>query len=360
MTETSTSADRSTETDANAGSGTDPEEEAGFDRRSLIKIGVGFLAAVVMLYLFGRVIGWNQILQTFANADLRWLAVACGSTVVSLTVWAKGWDVILDVVDVEIPFGELDVMYFSATFTDYVTPFGKAGGGPFIAYILSTHEEASYQDSLVSVLTTDTLNLVPYFTFAILGFVGLAVTGGLPQQARLLLWGLGVLMIVIPIVVVVVWKYEAKVEGAMVRILNPVAKRTDRVDIDNLRERIRDFYDNLDYITDHPRPMAHTLVYAFVGWAFFALPLYLAGLTLGVHIDPLLVLFIVPASSLASFVPTPGGTGAVEAMLTGLLVALTGVSGGTAAAIAIIYRVASYWFVIAAGGIATFYVIYRA
>ncbi len=356
MTETSTSADRAAEAETDA----DPEEEAGFDRRTLAKVGIGFLAAVAMLYLFGRVIGWGQIFRTFAGANLWWLAAACASTTVCLSLWAKGWDVILSVVDVSIPFRELNVMYFSATFTDYVTPFGKAGGGPFIAYVLSTHEEADYQDSLVSVLTTDTLNLVPYFTFAILGFVGLAVTGNFPDQARLLVWGLGVLMVVVPAVVIAVWRFEEKVEATVVKVLGPVAKRTDRVDISSLRERIDDFYDNLDYIADHPRPVAHTLGYAFVGWVFFALPLYFAGQTLGVTIDPLLVLFIVPASSLASFVPTPGGTGAVEAMLVGLLVALTSLNADVAAAIALVYRVASYWFTIAVGGIATFYVIYRA
>lgn len=360
MTETSTSADRSAESEAETEAEAAPEGEAGFDRRTLAKVGVGFLAAVAMLYLFGRVIGWGQILRTFAGANLWWLAAACASTLVCLSLWAKGWDVILAVVDVSIPFHELDLMYFSATFTDYVTPFGKAGGGPFIAYILSTHEEADYQDSLVSVLTTDTLNLVPYFTFAILGFVGLAATGGVPDRARLLVWGLGVLMVVIPVVVVVVWRFEEKVESALVRALGPVAERTDRVNIENLRVRIAEFYDNLDYIADHPRPVAHTLGYAFVGWVFFALPLYFAGLTLGVTINPFLVLFIVPASSLASFVPTPGGTGAVEAMLVGLLVALTTVNADVAAAIALVYRVASYWFTIAVGGLATFYVIYRA
>ena len=338
----------------------DAEGSETFDRSTLLKVGVGFAVAVALLYLFGRVIGWNEIFRTMADAKLRWLAAACASTVVCLAIWTKGWDVILSVVDVSIPFRELTVMYFAATFTDYITPFGKAGGGPFIAYILSTHEEADYQNSLVSVLTTDTLNLVPYFTFAALGFVGLTVTGTLPNRARLLVWGLGTLMVVVPALVVVVWRYERKVEAAVVRVLSPVAKRTDRVDVDGLRVRIREFYENLEYITDHPRPVAHTLAYSFVGWVFFALPLYFAGLTLGMTIDPLMVLFIVPASSLASFVPTPGGTGAVEAALVALLVALTAANPQVAAAITLVYRVASYWLTVAVGGVAAFYVIYRA
>jgi uncharacterized protein (TIRG00374 family) len=68
----------------------------------------------------------------------------------------------------------------------------------------------------------------------------------------------------------------------------------------------------------------------------------------------------VPASTIAGFVPTPGGLGGVETALVVLLVALAPLTGGEAFAVATIYRVASYWFALVIGGAATFYVIARA
>jgi uncharacterized protein (TIRG00374 family) len=96
-----------------------------------------------------------------------------------------------------------------------------------------------------------------------------------------------------------------------------------------------------------------------VGWVWFALPLYFAGLAVGEHIDPLIVLFIVPASTLAGLTPSPGGLGGVEAALVALLAALAGLSLPTAAAVAVLYRVASYVFGLAVGALGVVAVIAR-
>ena len=333
--------------------------ETSLDRSTVAKTVAGFLAAAALLYLFGRVIGWGEILRTLRDADLRWFALACLSALAYMTIWSQAWNVILRVVDVEIPFSHIVVTYYAATFADYVTPFGKAGGSPFVAYVLSQDERANYQDSLAGVVTADTLNLVPFFVFAGVGAVGLLVTGGLANRADPLIGGLVALAVAIPVAGAVVWHQRGRVESFSTTLAGPLAARTDIFSAEGLSERIREFYRLLDRIAATPRRVAYTLVFSFVGWVFFALPLYLAGLTLGYHLDPLVVLFAVPASSLASIVPTPGGLGGVEAALVGLLVALTPITPGTAAGIALVYRVASYWFALGVGGIAALYVVYR-
>ena len=330
-----------------------------FDRRTAGKAIAGFLVAAAILYFFGRVIGWREISRTLADANPLWFGLACLSTLVSLVVWSKSWDVILDLVGIDVRFRTLVVTYLAATFADYATPFGKAGGGPFIAYVLAADTEASYEDSLASVVTADTLNLLPYFTFAALGFVVVFVRGSIPAGARYLIGGLGVLAVVVPGLLYAGWRHRTLAKRVVMRVLGPVERRTDRIDAAELEGRIEEFYDHVDTIAGDRDVLARTLVYAYVGWLFFALPLYLAGMTLGFAIDPLLVLFIVPASSLAGVVPTPGGLGGVEFALVGLLVALTPLSPGSAAAVALVYRVASYWLTLAVGGLAAFSVIYR-
>ena len=337
----------------------DEAAKAGLDRGSVAKIAAGFAVALVLLYLFGRVIGWNEIVSTLGSADPRWFALAIASSTVALAIWAKAWDQILGLVGADIPFRSLVVTYFAATFADYVTPFGKAGGGPLIAYVLSTDERVSYHESLASVTTADLLNLLPFFAFAAIGFVGLTVSGGLPRQANVLVFGLVALAVVVPTGGYLGWRYRSSVGSAFASGLAPVANRVPFLDAESIRGAIRRFFAEIDRIRGHPRVLAHTLVYSVSGWVFFAAPLYLAGRTLGVPLDPLTVLFVVPASALAGLIPTPGGLGGVEAAIAGLLVALTPVGAGTAAAIALVYRVASYWYVLAAGGIAAGYEIYR-
>ena len=330
-----------------------------FDRRTTVKVLAGFVVAGLLLYFFGRVIGWGKILRTLRRAQPMWLGLALLSTVISLVIWAKSWDVILCAVGVEVPFRKIVVTYFAATFADYATPFGKAGGGPFIAYVLAADTEANYQDSLASVVTADLINLLPFFTFAGVGTVALLVQGEIPNQAQFLVTGLGALAILLPIAIYASYRYREFVEGLVVRVARPIGRHVDRVDAESVRKRVHEFYDHVDNIATSRSQLAHTLVYAYGGWLFFAAPLYLAGRTLGLHLDPVLVLFVVPASSLAGVVPTPGGVGGVEVALVALLVALAGLQTDLAASVALVYRVASYWFALAVGGLAAFFVIHR-
>jgi uncharacterized protein (TIRG00374 family) len=332
-----------------------------FDRRTTLKVVAGFVVAGLLLYFFGRVIGWSKILRTFRNARPVWFGLACLSTVISLVVWAKSWDVILCTVGVDVPFRKIVTTYFAATFADYATPFGKAGGGPFIAYVLAADTDANYQDSLASVVTADLLNLLPFFSFAGLGTLALLIQGAVPKQAEMLVAALGGMAVLLPLVIYGSYRHQDFVERLVMKVASPVAARVERVDAESLRDRIHEFYELVERIAASRRQLAKTLVYAYVGWLFFAAPLYFAGLTLGVsdQLGPVLVLFVVPASSLAGIVPTPGGVGGVEFALVGLLVALTALQTDVAASAALIYRVASYWFALALGGLSAFFVIHR-
>jgi uncharacterized protein (TIRG00374 family) len=330
-------------------------------RELLAKTLVGFGVAAVLLYLLGVAAGWGDILAALSGARLRWLAVGCLSTFLGLSAWGKAWQVVLRVVGVEESYRRLVVTYFAATFANYVTPLGQAGGEPFIAYVLSSDTDASYQDSLASVVTADLLNLLPFFNFAAVGLAWLLLQASLPENAETLAQGLVLLAVGVPGVVYVGWRHREGVEAAVLALVDPVASRTARVSVEGVRGRIDEFYAALERIADEPRALVYALVFAYVGWVFFALPLYFGALTLGYgdSVGVLLILFIVPASTLAGLVPTPGGSGAVEGALGVLLIALAGLSEAQAGALAIVYRVASYYFAIAVGGLSALWVVRR-
>jgi uncharacterized protein (TIRG00374 family) len=330
------------------------------ERRTLTKTVVGFVVATILLYLLGFVAGWGEIVATLREARPRWLALACLSTLLGLIAWGKAWQVVLAVIGIEVRFRRLVVTYFAATFANYVTPFGQAGGEPFIAYVLSQDTDASYEDSLASVVTADLLNLLPFFNFAAVGLAVLVLRARLPATVRPLAFGLTALAIAVPAIVYVCWNYRDIVEAGVLWLLAPVARRTDRLSLDGSRDRIERFYGSLEVLAAEPRELLYALVFSYVGWVLFALPLYFAALTIGESIDPLLILFIVPASTVAGVLPTPGGTGGVETVLVLLLGPLVGVTVPVAAAVALVYRVASYWFAIVVGGIGSLYVVARA
>lgn len=331
----------------------------GIDRKTLLKTAVGFLLAAVLLYLFGWALGWQLILAVLGHADARWVLVACASTSLCLVLWAKGWDIVLDVVGVDIPFARLVPTYYAATFGDYVTPFGKAGGGPLVAYVLSTHDRASYEEAFASVFTTDSLNLLPFFSFAGIGVVVLAVGGEIPLAIRSAVYVLGGMAIALPLVGWVLWRREAWFVRTVVGVARWLEARTGRVDPEEVESRLVAFFSHIDRVATSRRRLAEVVTLSYLGWALFAAPMWFAGQAVGVDLNLWLVAFVVPASSLASFVPTPGGLGGVEAAVAGLLVTLGGLPLEVAAAIAILYRIASYWYVLLVGGVAAFWVVYR-
>jgi len=329
------------------------------DRGTVAKIAAGFVVAGVLLGLLAVGIGTEAIRRELANADPRWLAAGCLSTAVGLVAWAKAWQVVLRVVGVPVPFSKLVVTYYAATFANYVTPMGQAGGEPFIAYVLSRDTDASYEDSLASVVTADLLNLLPFFSFAAVGMSVLAVQANLPERLEPIAGALVAFAIGAPLVAAVGWRYRHRIGRLVLRIVAPVTRRTKRFGIEGIRERMRELNTAFERIAADRRALAYALVFSYVGWLFFALPLYFAVLTVGGSISLLLVFFIVPASTLAGLTPSPGGLGGVTAALVVLLGALAGFSTASGYAVATVYRVASYWFAILVGGIAALWVVSR-
>ncbi|WP_226011145.1 lysylphosphatidylglycerol synthase transmembrane domain-containing protein [Halomicrobium salinisoli] len=339
------------------------EEPSGplalLDRKTVAQIALGFVVAVVVLGLFAVGIGVGEIRAALAGAELEWLALGCLSTLLCLTAWGKSWQIVLRVAGVEESFRRLVVTYYAATFANYVTPLGQAGGEPFIAYVLSRDTDASYEGALASVVTADLLNMLPFVTFSGVGFAALIYQSSLPETLEPLAAGLMGLAVGVPVLAAVGWRYRFSLGRLVLRLAAPVARRTQRLSVEGLRERLRELNDAFQRIARDRRALVSALFFAYLGWLFFALPLYFAGLTIGRDLDLLLVLFIVPASTLAGLVPSPGGLGGVEAALLALLVGLLGVTTATGYAVALVYRLASYWFALGLGGVAALYVIAR-
>ncbi|MBX0324211.1 flippase-like domain-containing protein [Halomicroarcula sp. F13] len=329
------------------------------DRRTVAQIVLGFAVAGLVVYLLVDFVGTADVVAGLLRADPGWMALACVSTALCLTAWGKAWQIVLGVAGIDESFSRLVVTYYAATFANYVTPLGQAGGEPFIAYVLSRDTEASYQDSLASVVTADLLNLFPFVTFAGVGFAALLYGSSLPEAIEPLAGGLVVLSVGVPVVAAVGWRFRKRLGKALLDAVAPLASRTPRVSLVGLRERLRETEQAFQRIARDRRALVQALLFSYVGWVFFALPLYFSAQAIGADLTLLLVFFVVPASTLAGLVPSPGGSGAVETALVVLLVALTSVGQTDATVVAILYRVASYVFALVLGGAAALYVLKR-
>ena len=90
-------------------------------------------------------------------------------------------------------------------------------------------------------------------------------------------------------------------------------------------------------------------LWGLLGWFTEIGRLYLVSEALHLGIGFPLAMFLALANSLLSLTPTPGGLGAVEAGVAGLLVRLSSVSANSAAALVVVDRLITYVLVIAIG-----------
>ena len=91
------------------------------------------------------------------------------------------------------------------------------------------------------------------------------------------------------------------------------------------------------------------LIWGLLAWLAEIARLYLVVQALGLDLSFPMVTFIALASSLLTLVPTPGGFGAVEPGVAGLVVRLTALSSTAAAALVVVDRSISYLSVILVG-----------
>jgi len=331
-----------------------------FDAGTAAKTALGFAVAVLLVYLLGAVVGWERTVAGLRTADPAVVAAACLSSLLCLAAWGKTWQVVLRAVDVAVPYRRLVVTFYAATFANYVTPMGQAGGEPFIAYVLARDVGTDYERSLASVVVADLLRLAAFLSVGLVGVVYLlAAAGPLPGGVDRFVGLLVGTAVLVPVIAVIGWRRRERVARAVLRTFAPVARRTDRVDLGAVRARIDRFYGAVERVADAPRAVAVASGFAYAGWLLFALPLYLAGVALGQPVPLGLVCFLVPVTVVVGAAPTPGGLGAIEGSLVVLLGALAALPAGDALAVVTLYRLASYWLVIALGGIAALWVLAR-
>ena len=92
-------------------------------------------------------------------------------------------------------------------------------------------------------------------------------------------------------------------------------------------------------------------LWGMLGWLAEIHRLYLVAAALGVDLSFPLIVFITLANSLLTLVPTPGGIGAVESGVVGLLLRLSSMSASGAAALVLLDRSITYLSVIAVGAV---------
>lgn len=311
-------------------------------------VGLTLAVAVVSLLVYG--VGWEAVLENVRRARSGPLALAVVVGLGMLALRAALVLRLLEPVDGSARGFAFLTAYLSGYFARSALPWSRSTGTPITAYLLSQPSDSEFEDNLAAVAAAEAFNVLASLVVAVVGVIlvttvsGGSLSGVSTSVALLTAGGL-----VVAVLVGVVFERgvarsvavgtTTRLESAAGRLPKLPPERVDGL----LTGRVDGFFRTLEAIQASRRTLAAAFTIAVVSWVFNAAPLYFVLVALGVDVPFALVLVCAPLASFGGVVPLPGGSGGVEVVLAGLLIATAGVTASVATAGAILYRLTTYW-----------------
>lgn len=331
------------------------------------RVVAGFLVGLAAIGGFVLFVGWEDVLVAVEQTDTRLYAGAFGLTVVALAFRSLVWINLLSVLDHDVGRPTIAGLYVSAKFFKYVSPYGQISATPGIAWFVGAFTDDDYERNLAAIVSADLLTYSPYYSFG-----GLALLGLLFGAAALpnIEWYLAAAGLIVVLLVLALWTVLFRrhlTTRVVIGVLTPLGWLLGRLGVSvgdeftagALRERIAGFYETIDSLLDDPRTLAAGLVFGHLAWLFLMLPLVVVAQAMGVELGLIVAMLVIALSKLGFIVPLPGGIGGVEFTIAGLLVLLADISSPDAVAIALLYRLSTFWLTILIGGLAASIIVLR-
>jgi putative heme transporter len=321
-------------------------------RRGTVVAGI---AAVVLAAELG--FGWHALLQALAQLrrpEWSWVTGALAAEVVSMGTFARMQRALLRGAGTKVPVRKHVALAYASHSLSATLP-----GGPLFSTTFNFQQMrrfgaspavASWCIALSGALSTGTLIIIG----SIGGILARSDSGG---WRTLLLYGIGALLLAMTVRAIA--RHPEWLDRPARGLLGGV-NRVRRRPLDHGHDRLMSFVDQLRSVRLRPGDFALAAALAASNWLFDALCLWMCCVAVGADgVTPTRLVVAYCAGMAAASVPiVPGGLGVVDAALVLGLVA-GGLTGGSALAGVVLYRLISFGFIIGAGWLVWLFVRYR-
>lgn len=296
-----------------------------FNFRTLFSFLIAALTIFTLVKAWG--VDFQQTLDQMAQVNIPLYACAFAVYALTFPVRGKRWQRLLNNIGLDAPVPILAQTILLSWFVNCVAPLKL--GDAYRGYLMRKNEKMPLTSTLGTIFAERIIDSGALFVILM---VGLALSANImaPGHAGGIMVVAGLFMGVLLVILALMhW------QGPRVMRLFP--------------KRFQDLYSRFAggaFASFQHLPFVALLT--FLAWACEIGRLYLVTRALGVALPFPGVLVVLSGASLLLTVPTPGGIGAVEVGLAGLLT-LFGFSHSTALAVALMDRVISYWGLIATG-----------
>ncbi len=310
--------------------------------------------AVVATAILGILLHMSDVgkmVSAFKKANLDYMSLSLLFGLLAYIIWAFNWHNFFRISDITAGVARTFQLYTASRFLNLVTPLGQFGGQPIMAYLVYKETDSSYEKALATLSSADLIVIMPITIYTLLGYLYLSFTGDVPlqvKQASQFAFGLasfGVFMGYMG------WRRPKILKDILFFIFRQVQWITGRES--GLVEKIDKFLTTLEdsyrHIGTYPWRIMKSMALVHASYLCKIIAFFIVATSLGLEVEFFHALLLIPLVSVANFSPTPGGTGAYEAALSGLIILVVSTSLSTALLAALIYRVATYWLGVVLG-----------
>lgn len=334
-----------------------------FNKKNLFLILIGVILFVsVFLY-----VGMENVLPLLSSLSPLHLAIILGLQFLVFGFWAIEWTIIVNKFT-RINLRKTLPIFLVGRLVNNLTPGPSIGGEPVMAYYLSKTCDKNWSTCFATVVMDLTVNFAAYISIIIFSIVYVLVY--IPAPALIYFIGVCLTLLLVFSVSVSILFYKRnskKIEKGYEWFLKKLygwkllsksmSKFKKYEDLQKyVVEQFENFKTTLLDILKYKRLLGVSLVFGFLFYFTEFVKTYFIFNVLGYSINFSYVVVVITLSSMVGYVIfIPGGTGAVEASMVAMYVAL-GVDVGVAAAVTLLSRIAFYLVVYGIGYSSLLYV----
>ena len=314
----------------------------GEGTKKVLWFGISTAIILGMIYFAGV----EKFIDALSSADLVLLIPAFITGFSVLLVFAFVWYRFMRKAGMDVSYLMASRLFFAGQFMNSVTPLGQFGGEPFMAYIIQKNTDTSYEKAFSTVFSADIVNAIPVLTFVFGGTAYLILFRSINDlilqtlYAGIILTGVGGLLVYF------LWFKAGVIESKILGTLEFISDKLGRGEaiVESAEERLERVQESFATIGEEPWHLFETAVVAHLSFVLQVVCLYFILLAMGgIEIDFTPLYFVIAIAGLANFTPTPGGSGAYEATMAGILTFFLSMDTGTAVLVAITFRLTTYW-----------------
>ncbi|WP_416838660.1 lysylphosphatidylglycerol synthase transmembrane domain-containing protein [Haloferax sp. DFSO52] len=328
--------------------------------RNAWRTATGIVLALGGFGIYLWVVGVSDVVDAVRSVSPQHLASLVVLGLVPIVLWGAGLWLILRRIGVQVGFWRATLLFAATGFVNAVTPFGQSGGTPVSSLLVAWDADIDYESAFAAVGSLNVFVRLASLTLGVLAAVGYTARLVSDEGVR----EMGLVVAAATVVFLgggaILWVARHDLEPIVGNALERLAAGVGRVipgisspPPGTVAKRVERFVATVDVLAGDRWRLAAVFALAVFGQISVAAALWTALDALGTAQPLVLVLVVIPLATVSGLVPTPGGIGSAEVVLSWLLVAVMGVSWPLATGTALIYRGTVYWIPTALGAVAT-------